>query len=170
MSLLVLQQLKDKLACNQFFITFLKSVGLWSRLAGVMLRGQAMSTAEVLAEHAEKTVGAVTLRTLHQDHQAVMDAAIRACLADRVVTANGNLTDQDHFYREISRVDDIVSYLVGVVRFSVTPPDLLANLESVNTVVITLIKECLAARNKRISEFLVRITPVMYDYTLTSYV
>ena len=98
MSLLVLHQLEDKLACNQFYITFLKSVGLWPRLAAITHRGQAMATVVLLAEHAEKTVGAVTLRTIHMDHQAVMDQAIRTCLAEREVTASGNLTDQNHFY------------------------------------------------------------------------
>merc|ERR1719427_1220811 len=158
MSLLVLHQLEDKLACNQFYITFLKSVSLWPRLAAITHRGQAMATVVLLAEHAEKTVGAVTLRTIHMDHQAVMDQAIRTCLAEREVTASGNLTDQDHFYRKISRVDDIVSNLVAVVRFSVRsdcPRDVLSSILSVNTVVLTLFKECLAARNKRMSEFLV---------------
>ena len=155
-SLLVLHQLEDKLACHQYFISFLKSVGLWSRLAGVTDRGSAASTAVKLAGHAEKTVAAVTLRTIHLDHSAVIDQAIKTCLAERDVTVSGNLTDQDHFYREISRIDDILAGLVGVARYSIRsdcPRDLLATLVSVNTVVLTVVRECLAARNKRLAEF-----------------
>jgi len=158
MSLLVLHQLEDKLTCHQILITFLKSVGLWPRLTAITHRSQPTATVVLLSEHAEKTVGAVTLRKIHMDHQMVIDQAIRMCLTEREVTASGNLTDQDHFYREISRIDDIVSNLVGVVRFSVRsdcPREVFATIQSVNSVVLTVFKECLAARNKRMTEFLV---------------
>merc|ERR1719186_525130 len=136
MSLLVLHQLEDKLACNQFYITFLKSVSLWPRLAAI----------------------------------TQMDQAIRACLAEREVTASVNLTAQDHFYREISRIDDIVSSLVGVVRFSVRsdcPREVLSTIQSVNIVVLTLLKECLAARNKRMTEFMVTTQREFLPWTST---
>ena len=155
-SLVVLHQLEDKLACHQYFVSFLKSVGLWARLAGVTDRGTAASTAVKLAGHAEKTVAAVTLRTIHLDHSTVIDQAIKQVLAERDVTVSGNLTDQDHFYREISRIDDILAGLVGVARYSIRsdcPRDLLAVLLSVNTVVLTVLRESLAARNKRLAEF-----------------
>lgn len=47
-----------------------------------------------MAEAAEKNVAAITLRTLHAEHSAVMDAAMRIALAEREVTATGNLTVQ----------------------------------------------------------------------------
>ena len=155
-SLLVLHQLEDKLACHQYFISFLKSVGLWSRLTGITDGGSVVSTSVKLAGHAEKTVAAVTLRTIHLDHSAVIDQAIKTCLAERDVNVTGNLTDQDHFYREISRIDDILAGLVGVARYSIRsdcPRDLVSCLLSVNTVVLTTLKESLAARNKRLAEF-----------------
>ena len=155
-SLLVLHQLEDKLTCHQYYLGFLKSVGLWSRLSGVTDRGMRVSTAVRLAEHAEKTVAAVTLRTIHLDHQNVIDQAIKTCLHERDVTVSGNLTDQDHFYREISKIDDIIPAMVGVIRFSIRsdcPRDVLATIISVNTVILTMLKECLSARNKRMSEF-----------------
>ena len=155
-SLLVLHQLEDKVTCHQYYLGFLKSVGLWSRLSGVTVRGASVSTAVRLAEHAEKTVAAVTLRTIHVDHQSVVDQAIKTCLHERDVTVSGNLTDQDHFYREISKIDDILPALVGVIRFSIRsdcPRDVLSTVVSVNTVVLTIIRESLAARNKRMTEF-----------------
>ena len=155
-SLLVLHQLEDKLTCHQYYLSFLKSVGIWSRLSGITERAMSISTAVKLAEHAEKTVAAVTLRTVHLDHQGVIDQAIKTCLLERDVTVSGNLTDQDHFYREISKIDDIIPTLVSVIRFSIRsdcPRDLLATITSATTVTLTIIRECLAARNKRMAEF-----------------
>merc|ERR1719391_999382 len=149
--MVVFQQLKDKLACNQFFISFLKSVNLWSRLTGVTERGAVSSTAVKLAGHAEKTVAALTLRSIHLAHSSVIDQAIKTCLTERDVTVSGNLTDQDHFYREISRIDDILPALVGVIRFSIRsdcPRDVFSTICSVNSVLLTIIRESLAARNK----------------------
>jgi len=170
MSLLVLHQLEDKMTCHQLMITFLKSVGLWTRLTAVTHRGQPMATVVLLSEHAEKTVGAVTLRTIHTAHQSVIDQAIKMCLTERDAITSGNLTDQDHFYREISRIDDIVSNLVGVVRLSIRsdcPRDVLATIQAVNTVIITLFKECLAARNKRLMEFMVTTSHEYLPWTST---
>jgi len=170
MSLLVLHQLEDKQACHQYLITFLKSVGLWPRLSAVTHRNQPMATIVLLSEHAEKSVGAVTLRSIHMEHQRVLDQAIRMCLAEREVTASGNLTDQDHFYREISRIDDIIPNLVGVVRFSVRsdcPRDVFSTIQSVNTVVLTMMKECLVSRNKRMTEFMVTTEHEYLPWTST---
>ena len=61
-------------------------------------------------------MAAVTLKTIHLDHSTVIDQAIKTCLVERDVTVSGNLTDQDHFYKEISRIDDILAGLVGVAR------------------------------------------------------
>ena len=79
-----------------------------------------MPTSLLLLEHAEKIAAAVALRsTVHAEHQALVDRAIRAALADRenggrvAAAANGsNLTPQDHFYCQISRIGDIFSALL----------------------------------------------------------
>ena len=144
------------MTCHEFFVSFLKNIGLWPRLTAVTVRGSTMATSLRLAEHAEKTVAAVTLRTIHNDQPAVVDGAIKVALSDRDVTASGNLTDQDHFYREISRIDDIVAGLVAVVQRSVSsdsPRDMVATVKAVNSVVLTVMKEALAARNKKVAEF-----------------
>ena len=75
-------------------------------MSSVTVRGAAMPTSLLLLEHAEKIAAAVALRsTVHAEHQALVDRAIRAALADRenggrvAAAANGsNLTPQDHFY------------------------------------------------------------------------
>ena len=101
MSLLVLHQLEDKLTCHQLFLAFLKNVGLWSRLNAVSggsktggSSNTAVSTVLALAEHNEKIVAAITLRTIHNDFAKMVDTCIKACLDDRDITAGGNLTAQ----------------------------------------------------------------------------
>ena len=42
----------------------------------------------------------------------MVDTCIKACLDDRDITAGGNLTAQDHFYREISRIDELLESAV----------------------------------------------------------
>jgi nuclear pore complex protein Nup133 len=93
-SLLVLHQLEDKLQCHELLVAFLKVCGLWGRLAAITVRGRPTPTVLCLAEAAEKNVAAITLRTLHSEHAAVMDAATRIVLSEREVTATGNLTVQ----------------------------------------------------------------------------
>merc|ERR1719318_558821 len=115
-----------------------------------------MATSTLLAEHGEKIFAAITMRTLHKEHQLIMDQAVKMVLLEREVTASGSLTDQDHFYREISRVDEVVASLEAVARHSVSsdsPRRLLATLSSVNKVVVAVLRECLDARNKRTAEF-----------------
>ena len=68
--------------------------GLWSRLASLTLRGRPTPTVLCLAEAAEKNVAAITLRSIHGEHAAVMDAAMRITLSEREVTTSGNLTVQ----------------------------------------------------------------------------
>ena len=96
MSLLVLHQLEDKLTCHQLFLAFLKNVGLWPRLNAVSGKtgNTAVSTVLALAEHNEKIVAAITLRTIHNDFAKMVDTCIKACLDDRDITAGGNLTAQ----------------------------------------------------------------------------
>ena len=106
--LLVLHQLEDKLTCHDLYISFPKSVGLWTRLSAVTVRGRPMPTALSLSEHNEKNIAAVTLRSIHTEHVKVMDACMKSSLDDREITASGSLTCQDHFYREISRIDEIL--------------------------------------------------------------
>jgi nuclear pore complex protein Nup133 len=165
-SLLVLHQLEDKLRCHEFLISFLKDCGLWTRLAAVTVRGRPTPTLLRLAEAAEKNVAAIALRTIHAEHAAVLDAALRIVLAEREVTATGNLTVQDHFYREISRIDELLDGFVAFVTHCVradSPRELFAHIVSVNAVLVTLLGEVLSARNKKAAE-LVCGTPQPLEY------
>ena len=71
----------------------------------------------VLAEHVEKTAATIILRTIHAEHQTLIDDAIREtlklrkapCPAGSSDSPEISLTASDHFYREISRVEEIVN-------------------------------------------------------------
>ena len=68
-------------------------------------------TALILAEHVEKTGASIILRHVHAEHQNIIDEAIRETLKQRKTPNNDteSLTPQDHFYREISRIEEIVN-------------------------------------------------------------
>ena len=87
MSLLILHQLEDKQRALDFYINFLKEVGLWNRvrifeifkslccdfnsnffqLHAVNVRDALTSTTLVLCEHVEKTATAISLRQVHSE-------------------------------------------------------------------------------------------------------
>ena len=77
-----------------------------------------------------------------------------------ILSAGGQISPpwcvQDHFYREISRIDEILdgfaSFLSHCIRAD-SPRHLFANMTSVNAVVITMVSEVLNARNKKAAEF-----------------
>ena len=71
---------QDQLTYHEFFVTFLKNIGLWSCLGAVTVRGSPMATT---LRHAQKTVASVTLRTIHDDLPNVVDSTIKVALSDR---------------------------------------------------------------------------------------
>ena len=90
-------------------------MGLWKRLSGLSTKELITATTLVISEHVEKTAATITLRTIHAQHQNVIDEAIREALKHRKPTqlqgtnADESLTPQDFFYREISRVEEIIN-------------------------------------------------------------
>ena len=79
-------------------------------------------------------------------HPQLMDKAIRRALSNRKVrfdrsgtTSGSGLTPQDHFYCQISRVEDIVSGLQAVQDESLnteSPRDVVNTIKSVNKLLI----------------------------------
>ncbi|XP_070576445.1 nuclear pore complex protein Nup133-like isoform X2 [Ptychodera flava] len=112
-SLILLHQLEDKLKAHDYFLSFLKNTGLWDRLSTVMSREHQMSTHQILCEHAEKLMAAISLRGHHTAYPTVVDAAIRKVLQQRGNTrVPSGLTPQDVFYREVSRIHEIMECLM----------------------------------------------------------
>ncbi|XP_033106375.1 nuclear pore complex protein Nup133-like [Anneissia japonica] len=111
-SVIILHQLEDKLKVHDQFIFFLKSMSIWNKLHSVIVRNKPMSTYMVLCEHAEKIVAAIALRNLHTLHPNLVDAAIVQVIQSRGSTrVPSGLTVQDVFYRQVSRINEILEHL-----------------------------------------------------------
>ena len=145
------------------YISFLKEVGLWRRLTRVTTRDLSMATTLLLNEHSEKTVAAITLRTLHSEHSRMVDRAIKLCLKNRKSaalekSASLNLTPQDHFYREISKVHEIFTGFQMLVEQDVlvsnkSPHDSVSDAIATNEIIMAVLKECLSHRARKQREF-----------------
>jgi len=160
-SLLILRQLEDKKVCLDFYINFLQEVGIWDRLTSVTSRDLPMCTRLHLTEHCEKTGVAIALRTVHAEFNEVIDAAIKTTLKNRKVDQKfsqpSNLTPQDHFYREISKIHEIFGGFQMVVEKSsltsnVSPSELVSTITIVNHLMLTMLKETLVVRGNKIQD------------------
>ncbi|XP_059094944.1 nuclear pore complex protein Nup133-like [Tigriopus californicus] len=156
MSLLILHQLEDKQTALEFFVSFLKEVGLWNKLCGVTIRETPIPTSLVLCEQVEKTAAAIALRTIHSEHQSLVDKAIERVVRHRKVVLERGLTSQDHFYREISRVHEIFDGLQALqdeLLLSQTPREIVNALIAINTIFQRVLKDALQVREKKALEF-----------------
>lgn len=152
LSLLIHNQLEDKLQAHQLLVKFLKGVGLWARLYAVTVRGSPMATHLSLQEHAEKLVAAMQLRSLQAQFSRVIDAAIRHVIEARRVSATGQLTAVDHFYQQVSDVDEIFPALVeeeqAQLRKGLPVKDELALITDVNAILVKVLQEACLFRDK----------------------
>lgn len=78
-------------------------------------RGSLRCTAHLLADVAEKTVAACSLKRIHQSHSRLIDDAIQIVLRQRSETVGGNLTPQDLFYVKVTRIHEFFKALAGLV-------------------------------------------------------
>ncbi|KAG7173289.1 Nuclear pore complex protein Nup133-like, partial [Homarus americanus] len=144
MSLLIQNQLRDKTTAHQYYINFLHQTGLWQRLSVGVVDETRVLTRIVLAEHGERLAFATALRSKHNDHQHLIDAAIKHVLTDRYESPKGKLTHADLFYRRVSQVEDIIWGLLRaqeeVLAADVAPRDPPATIHSVNTLVLALLQ------------------------------
>ncbi|CAG5118713.1 unnamed protein product, partial [Candidula unifasciata] len=112
-SVIITQQLKDKEKAHDFFVGFLKKYGLWEKLSVVAIRDSVMPTRLLLCEHVEKLQAALALRELHAEHHKIVDTCINKALKQRKVVVPASLTPQDMFYREVSKIHDIIEFLLA---------------------------------------------------------
>eukprot|EP00095_Tigriopus_kingsejongensis_P004237 maker-scaffold711_size108467-snap-gene-0.25 protein:Tk04237 transcript:maker-scaffold711_size108467-snap-gene-0.25-mRNA-1 annotation:"hypothetical protein LOTGIDRAFT_233315" len=156
MSLLILHQLEDKQTALEFYVGFLKQVGLWEKLCGVSIRDTPIPTSLVLCEQVEKTAAAIALRTIHSEHQKLVDRGIERVVRHRKVTLERGLTAQDHFYREISKVHEIfdgLQALQGETVLAESPKTIVQTIISINQVFQRVLRDALVVREKKSQEF-----------------
>ncbi|CAH1791718.1 unnamed protein product [Owenia fusiformis] len=145
-SLIILHQLEDKQRAHEYLITFLTNVGLWDKLSTINMRDQPMRAQLLMCEHAEKIVAAITLRNIHSANPGLVDAAIRHVLEGRgdSVPPPG-LAPQDLFYREVSRIDDILESLMVVLQetlsTNISPQDTIKMISGVNTILVGMLHD-----------------------------
>nr|XP_045599010.1 nuclear pore complex protein Nup133-like [Procambarus clarkii]XP_045599011.1 nuclear pore complex protein Nup133-like [Procambarus clarkii] len=144
LSFLIQNQLRDKTMAHQYFISFLHQTGLWQRLSVGIVDETRVLTRIVLTEHGERLAFATALRTKYNDHQHLIDAAIRHVLTERNESPKGKLTHADLFYRSVSKVEDIIWGLLRaqeeVLAADVAPRDAPATIHSVNVLILALLR------------------------------
>nr|XP_002124857.3 nuclear pore complex protein Nup133-like [Ciona intestinalis] len=112
-SVILIHQLQDKQNAHSMFLKFLSEVGIWHRLTTISHGQRRNSTRWLLSEHSEKLCAANNLLQKHSSHQGIVDAAVRKVLDARGTTAtHGGLTAKDYFYREVSKIEEILEYLI----------------------------------------------------------
>ncbi|KAK3702667.1 hypothetical protein RRG08_042655 [Elysia crispata] len=112
-SVIIVQQLKDKQVAHDLFVTFLKNFGLWNQLGCVSsIHGNIMPTSLLLCENMEKLEAAIGLRELHTEYYKLIDFCITSVIKARQQPLPDTLLPQDLFYQEVSKVSEIMPVLV----------------------------------------------------------
>ncbi|XP_053669635.1 nuclear pore complex protein Nup133 [Anopheles nili] len=166
MSMQIIQQLREKNIAYTQFIEFLHARGLWDRLSAVSGNfaagfDGARSTALCLSDVGEKIVAAIGIKCLHNSHSRIMDEAISLVLrqSNRTVPFP-NLTPQDLFYAQTTRVDELFKVLGELVddyvRQELTPVQIQTALFEVNTIVLSVLQEVFKYRESKASTYTVR--------------
>jgi len=151
-SLLLLYQLEDKQKVHNLLLGFLKSVGLWNRLSMINVNSRQVSTRHLLCEHAEKLIATMALRQHHQSFPVLIDAVVAKVLEQkrRVVAPMPHLTNQDLFYREVSKVEDflytLVEHVEAMVSAETDADEVVSLLSSTNTVVYSMMSSAVTYR------------------------
>ncbi|XP_050690235.1 nuclear pore complex protein Nup133-like isoform X2 [Eriocheir sinensis] len=142
-SLIVLNQLRDKTTAHQYFINFLQQMGLWQQLSAGVVKDTRVATKTCLAEHGQRLAFATALRNLHNEHQDLVDSAIKHVVAERGEVPKNKLTYADLFYRRVSQVEDIIAGVLRaqeeVLSADVAPRDAVATIHSVNKLLLALL-------------------------------
>ncbi|XP_068231574.1 nuclear pore complex protein Nup133 [Palaemon carinicauda] len=151
MSLIIQNLLYDKATAHQHYLNFLHQIGLWQRLSTAVLDETRVLSRVLLAEHSERLAFASALRARHNDHQHLVDAAIRHVLTDRNETPTGKLTHADLFYQRVSQVEAIVWGLLraqeDVLSADAAPRDAPGTIHAVNSLLLGLLLATRSANN-----------------------
>ncbi|RMX50067.1 hypothetical protein pdam_00002883 [Pocillopora damicornis] len=112
-SLIILHQLEDKLKAHVFMVDFLKGVGLWKKLEVFESKEGQLLTCHLICEHGEKLKAAIALCKVDKKYQGVVDGTIGLVMKkQRLRSQIEGLTEQDVFFREVSRISDIFTCLL----------------------------------------------------------
>jgi nuclear pore complex protein Nup133 len=144
-SLILMHQLDDKARVHAIYVNFFKTMKLVDKLGVVALRGAFVPTGVFLGEQAEKLAAARMLVELQVQHARVVDTVVSRLVRARnsAAAVAGGLTEQDVFYREVSRFDDVIVALIDVESelrsHSLAISEQVGIVQSVNAVIMGIV-------------------------------
>lgn len=133
-SVIIAKQLEEKRRMHHLLIEFLKNFGFWERLTTYTMQKARMPTRLILAANAEKLIAALTLRKLHADYNNLLEASIDLVLQERAVEIPFNVTSHDVFYRQTTRIEDLIIALIDYESDQIN--SVLTNSRDILTLVI----------------------------------
>jgi nuclear pore complex protein Nup133 len=167
-------QLEEKLHVHCQLIEFLKNVGVWDKLCVYSYDNRLIPTQLLLCEHVEKLVAANAFKRLHEEYGALLEAAIQIVLEKRKAPIPDNLTAQDIFYRELSKIGDIFPVLFDheceyIGSSQVTPKETFEMIIAVSIIFTTVFHEVDRFRQEHASFYEARSLTAKYkDYVCWS--
>ncbi|XP_075222739.1 nuclear pore complex protein Nup133 isoform X2 [Lycorma delicatula] len=169
-SLQILNQLEEKQKALDYYISFLKDLGVWDQLGGITCRGKAVATTFMLAEHAEKLVASITLRKLQSKYGTIIESAIDEVLKQHSMKPVGVLTNQDIFFRKVSIVHEalqqICQWCEDLVHTTQNPQYVSQQTLSANSVILEAVQAVIQYRQQKASFFTPcrAVADVLYEY------
>lgn len=154
-SMLVLNQLRDKQKAYALYLIFLKDSGLWDKLSGITVRDAHMTTIHFLAELAEKITAAIVMKSLPVS--VVFEDTIARAVKNYSTEVSRNLSKQDVFYREVTRVHESFLWLAKICEesshSSLGPDDVARIIHEGNQITLTVLNEVLQYRQQTFDSF-----------------
>ncbi|XP_049818107.1 nuclear pore complex protein Nup133 isoform X2 [Aethina tumida] len=151
----ILPQLEDKQKAFSLFLRFLKDTGLWQRLAACSIRDTVMPTIQILAELSEKIIAAIILKSLPVS--LILENAIENAIKDSDIERDNGLTNQDIFYREVSKVEKCIQELANlsedVAHSNLNPEEIVQHIYDSNEIILTVLNEVIQYRLQRADTF-----------------
>lgn len=155
-SMQVLHQLEDKQKAMSLYLKFLKESGLWNKLSGCIFRNTSMATVYALGEFLEKNTAAIILKSL--PNNLLLENAIEKAIVNFESEPANGLTNQDVFYREVSKVHTAIQELANccedAAHSDLSPAQVAQNVHDTNEIILTVLNEVIQYRNQNANNFL----------------
>ncbi|KAJ8941363.1 hypothetical protein NQ314_010426 [Rhamnusium bicolor] len=151
-SMQVLHQLEDKQKALSLYLKFLKDSGLWNRLSACNMRDMPTATESC----PKKITAAIVLKSL--PNSLILENAIEKAIEHFESEPGNGLTNQDIFYREVSKVHRGIQELVTCCEDSahsdLNPAQVAQIVHDTNEIVLTVLNEVIQYRNQNIETFI----------------
>ncbi|KAG5890186.1 hypothetical protein JTB14_010650 [Gonioctena quinquepunctata] len=154
-SMQVLHQLEDKQKAFSLYLRFLRESGIWDRLTACIIRDSSMYSVQALGELLEKITAAVVMKSL--PNSLIMEEALEKAIVHYKTETGNGLTNQDVFYREVSKVQrgiqELVNYCEDSAHSDLSPPQVAQIVHDTNEIVLTVLNEVMQYRNQNADNF-----------------